>query len=409
MTITLATLAQATEQQIFDQVARHLLKQGQRAVVEGGTCKYRHNGLMCAAGCLISDDEYSENMDISGSWGRLVEAGWVTTEHADFVYALQKMHDADLGFYGHYKKLGPVDDRKGVNFAARLERFVHMHNNRSGTTPLVFDLEKLSAPEVITLATLKDATAQQVFDQIATHLLKQGVKATNEDGRCRYRGKNDTMCAAGCLIADSEYHPEMDTGGKTWSTMVSLGYTEGNTNHLALITRLQKLHDTVHPRLWVDELRNTANDYTLSAAVVDAFIAQKDAPITLATLKDATAQQVFDQVSAHLLKQGQRSLNEDGRCRYRGVNGLMCAAGCLIADSEYSPDMDANQIGGMPWSQLIDGDYTTDDHSRLIGQLQDIHDHTLPMFWVLDLAKLAIEHNLNTGVVSAHALKGEQA
>ena len=45
MTITLATLAQATEQEIFDQVARHLIKQGKRAA-DGSGCKYRTAPLL---------------------------------------------------------------------------------------------------------------------------------------------------------------------------------------------------------------------------------------------------------------------------------------------------------------------------------------------------------------------------
>lgn len=249
MTITLATLAQATEQQIFDQVARHLLKQGQRAVVEGGTCKYRYNGLMCAAGCLISDDEYSENMDISGSWGSLVEAGWVTTNHADFVYALQKMHDADPGRYGHYDKLGPIDDRKGVNFAARLERFVLMHNSRKGTTPLVFDLEKLSAPEPITLATLDKHTEQEVFDYVAKHLIKQGVKSVDGPD-CMYRGVNGTMCAVGCLISDEEYDIKMDIKddkwGTSWTSLVNRKLVK-DSKHTLLLCELQSAHDSAHP------------------------------------------------------------------------------------------------------------------------------------------------------------------
>ena len=57
-----------------------------------------------------------------------------------------------------------------------------------------------------------------------------------------------------------------------------------------------------------------------------------------------TAQEVFDHVAEHLLKQGKRSLSalEEGSeysyssgCSYRGVNGTSCAVGCLIPDDEY--------------------------------------------------------------------------
>ena len=55
--------------------------------------------------------------------------------------------------------------------------------------------------------------------------------------------------------------------------------------------------------------------------------------ITLATLEQATAQQVFTQVKNHLLKQNEKSMI-NGICAYRGSNGLQCAAGCLMSDEE---------------------------------------------------------------------------
>ena len=42
--ITLATLSQATEQEVFDQVAVHLMTQGEKSST-GATCRYRWNGL----------------------------------------------------------------------------------------------------------------------------------------------------------------------------------------------------------------------------------------------------------------------------------------------------------------------------------------------------------------------------
>lgn len=97
--------------------------------------------------------------------------------------------------------------------------------------------------------------------------------------------------------------------------------------------------------------------------------------ITLATLKDATAQEVFDQVANHLLKQGKRSRSDDvaGECAYRGDNGMMCAAGCLIADSEYVRDMDYKR-GGTGWDDLQKAGLVPSDHGELILQLQYIHD-----------------------------------
>lgn len=38
-----------------------------------------------------------------------------------------------------------------------------------------------------------------------------------------------------------------------------------------------------------------------------------------------TEQQIFDKVATHLLTQMERSVDECGDCRYRGMNGKMCA------------------------------------------------------------------------------------
>lgn len=116
---------------------------------------------------------------------------------------------------------------------------------------------------MITLATLKDATAQQVFDQVATHMLKQNAQSRSDDGfTCLYRGPNGLMCAAGCLMTDDEYTPNMDKGisegGGNWNAMVSKNTVP--SDHQFLIARLQKLHDSTNPALWLNDLRRLANE-----------------------------------------------------------------------------------------------------------------------------------------------------
>lgn len=56
----------------------------------------------------------------------------------------------------------------------------------------------------ITLSNLHEATAQQVFDQAALHLLTQNRKS-KEDTKCAYRTKEGLRCAAGCFISEEEY------------------------------------------------------------------------------------------------------------------------------------------------------------------------------------------------------------
>lgn len=92
MKVTLENLALATKQQIFDQVATHLLTQEVKSATATGSCKYRYNGLMCAAGCLMSDDEYKDSFE-GASWVRLAYAGQVPEQNKDFVQSLQRIHD----------------------------------------------------------------------------------------------------------------------------------------------------------------------------------------------------------------------------------------------------------------------------------------------------------------------------
>lgn len=50
-------------QEIFDTVASHLLTQKAKAV-DGDSCMYRApDGKKCAVGCLITDEEYSPDME----------------------------------------------------------------------------------------------------------------------------------------------------------------------------------------------------------------------------------------------------------------------------------------------------------------------------------------------------------
>jgi hypothetical protein len=126
--------------------------------------------------------------------------------------------------------------------------------------------------------------------------------------------------------------------------------------------------------------------------------------ITLKTLAQASAQEVFDQVATHLLTQKERSYQERedskeaSKCYYR-YNGLKCAAGCLIADDEYSFAMDLPdaQTGlGTGWFDLeIKGVIPRTQHSGLIADLQDLHDHELVGFWESKLQELAVAHSLD--------------
>lgn len=96
--------------------------------------------------------------------------------------------------------------------------------------------------------------------------------------------------------------------------------------------------------------------------------------ITLATLAEATEQQVFDQVATHLKKQNARSIKPGSNtCMYRSPTGLMCAAGCLIAESEYRTSVDDSEFG-VSWCELVSAGIAPHTHSKLIHHLQSAHD-----------------------------------
>ena len=91
--ITLKTLPNATAQQVFDQVAAHLMAQRQLSSDAYGICQYRHGNLMCAAGCLIGNGEYDESYEKLGSWGSLVAREIAPRDHIFLIQDLQDVHD----------------------------------------------------------------------------------------------------------------------------------------------------------------------------------------------------------------------------------------------------------------------------------------------------------------------------
>lgn len=97
--------------------------------------------------------------------------------------------------------------------------------------------------------------------------------------------------------------------------------------------------------------------------------------ITLATLAQASAKEVLDQVSTHLLRQGERALNEAGECDYRTKEGLACAIGCLMTDKE------ARNTPNDDWEELARTGVVPSAHSVLLYDLQGVHDHAPPEVW----------------------------
>jgi len=121
----------------------------------------------------------------------------------------------------------------------------------------------------ITLKTLEQATAQEVFDQVAEHMLTQD-ELSMLNGTCVYRGDNGLKCAAGCLIGDDEYNNEL-MEGFTWADMLDRLDAGIATKHNKLISKLQNIHDRIKCDLWLAHLQGVATAFELSDKVITEY------------------------------------------------------------------------------------------------------------------------------------------
>lgn len=91
------------KQELFDKVVTHLRKQGVKAIGPSNKqCYYRIEGLKCAVGCLIEDDEYSPTME-DVNFRAMMSGGSSATvpqslrgrliDHIDMISHLQCIHD----------------------------------------------------------------------------------------------------------------------------------------------------------------------------------------------------------------------------------------------------------------------------------------------------------------------------
>lgn len=119
--ITLATLSNYTEQQVFDYVANHLLSQGEKCEdfddYMTPACVYKNEvNQRCAAGCLIGPGEYSRTFE-GNSWEALVESKIVPTDHWSLITGLQKVHDtwAARHWYGGLQQLAKERNLSTIN------------------------------------------------------------------------------------------------------------------------------------------------------------------------------------------------------------------------------------------------------------------------------------------------------
>lgn len=125
----------------------------------------------------------------------------------------------------------------------------------------------------------KAKTAQEIFDKVATHLLKQQAKSRRldaEDGNlfCAYRGQGESQglsCAVGCLIPDEEYKTDME--GENIDSLMASGLLSAQlvtefTHHHDLLVDLQRLHDNADVDDWKKSLERVALNYRLTFPII---------------------------------------------------------------------------------------------------------------------------------------------
>lgn len=134
---------------------------------------------------------------------------------------------------------------------------------------------------------------QEVFDRVATHLLKQNRKSTKEDlsnpgadSRCMYRGVNGLQCAVGCLIPDDKYEerfegltPDSDPSSFTIDASRRLACADfkqmlrevlviENDSDYEFLRCLQRVHDFGDQDSWRRDLARVAELTNLNPAVL---------------------------------------------------------------------------------------------------------------------------------------------
>ena len=103
-------------------------------------------------------------------------------------------------------------------------------------------------------------TAQEVLNTMAEHLLKQGVKSLNPEGRCCYLSPEGLKCTVGGLLEEGEYCPELEA--KSVERLGDL-LPERLRPHLDLLTNGQNTHDDLPVESWPSELRAIAEEFGL--------------------------------------------------------------------------------------------------------------------------------------------------
>lgn len=110
---------------------------------------------------------------------------------------------------------------------------------------------------------------QKVFNMIAEHLIKQGVRS-RVDGFCSYRNPDGLKCAVGAIIKDEFYTPQLEKeplsygSNRMMSALTNSLDSRPTSGDIFFLSRLQQIHDHVNPLEWKTHLGKFAVENALT-------------------------------------------------------------------------------------------------------------------------------------------------
>ena len=84
-------------------------------------------------------------------------------------------------------------------------------------------------------------------------------------------------------------------------------------------------------------------------------------------------QELLTKAYKFLIEQGEKGVDDQDYCSYRGVNGTMCAIGCLISD-EVAEEWGYRTIRGAVADPHINVPDWVEEHKLLLEDMQISHD-----------------------------------
>ena len=109
-------------------------------------------------------------------------------------------------------------------------------------------------------------TNQQTFTLVRNHLLKQGKKALDDSGNCRYLTPCGLKCAAGCLIPPEKYNVGFEKR-EVDKVMIENGFSDWFGHNARLVSLLQYIHDCCPSSEWDERLSDLAEGWGVSIEV----------------------------------------------------------------------------------------------------------------------------------------------